>query len=141
MRIKEQLKELRSIEKEIKALLQMIDFERAKAERMTTYLSAEQKGGTGTDSRERQYVKLIELSHYVNSVIDDLVDKKRALMKYVLSLDSCDERSVIVNRYFNDMTWEKIAEKQSLSIRTIHRLHGDALQNLERIAEQNNFEK
>ncbi len=137
MRIKEQLQAIRNLDFEIDSLLRVMEVERARAERRTTVFSLEEKGSGDAHSREHTYVKLIDLSRQIDEKIGELVDTRNALMAIVLELESSDERSVIISRYFNRHTWEEVAEKQGYSVRTIHRLHGDALQNLERICRQN----
>lgn len=88
------------------------------------------------DSRERQYVKLMDLSLQMDEKIDELVDTRNTLMAKIFELESSDERNVLINRYFNRHTWKEVAEKLGYSVRKIHNLHGEALKNLEKVVNQ-----
>lgn len=136
MRIKEQLQAIRNLDFEIDSLLRVMEVERSRAERRTTAFSPEGKGGMNIDSRERQYVKLMDLSLQMDEKIDELVDTRNTLMAKIFELESSDERNVLINRYFNRHTWKEVAEKLGYSVRKIHNLHGEALKNLEKVVNQ-----
>ena len=44
-------------------------------------------------------------------------------------LASRDEQLLLRYRYLDDFTWEEIARMLNVSLRTVHRIHGSALQN------------
>lgn len=48
---------------------------------------------------------------------------------YWFMLASRDEQLLLRYRYLDDFTWEEIARMLNVSLRTVHRIHGSALQN------------
>ena len=48
---------------------------------------------------------------------------------FVRCLEKRDEQLVLRYRYLDDCTWEEISRMLNVSLRTVHRIHGSALQN------------
>lgn len=51
------------------------------------------------------------------------------LCKNKRKLENRDEQLVLRYRYLDDCTWEEISRMLNVSLRTVHRIHGSALQN------------
>ena len=64
---------------------------------------------------EKKVAYLIQLKEEINTAID--------------KLESRDEQLVLRYRYLDDCTWEEISRMLNVSLRTVHRIHGSALQN------------
>ncbi len=64
---------------------------------------------------EEKVAYLIQLKEEINTAID--------------KLESRDEQLVLRYRYLDDCTWEEISRMLNVSLRTVHRIHGSALQN------------
>ena len=57
---------------------------------------------------------LVRLKGEINTAID--------------ALEMRDEQLVLRYRYLDDCTWEEISRMLNVSLRTVHRIHGSALQ-------------
>ncbi len=66
-------------------------------------------------SVEEKVAYLVRLKEEINTAIDMLEDR--------------DEQLVLRYRYLDDCTWEEISRMLNVSLRTVHRIHGSALQN------------
>ena len=58
---------------------------------------------------------LVRLKEEINTAID--------------MLENRDEQLVLRYRYLDDCTWEEISRMLNVSLRTVYRIHGSALQN------------
>lgn len=79
---------------------------------------------------EKAVLKIIDLESKINAEIDSYVNLKAEIRETINQLDDADEKLLLRYRYINFFTWEDIAEKMNVSIRTIHRIHASALQNV-----------
>lgn len=77
--------------------------------------------------------KIVDFESDINGEIDKLVDLKREIMSTVDKLDDTSLIDLIYKRYFNYMTWERIAVELDLCIRQVYRKHGEALVKIQKI--------
>ena len=78
-------------------------------------------------------VSVVTLEEEINQQIDLLINKEREVMELIDSLDNADEISLLYKRYFNYKKWEEIAVGMNYTYRGILKIHGRALQNLEKV--------
>jgi DNA-directed RNA polymerase specialized sigma subunit len=64
---------------------------------------------------EEKVAQLISLRDEINARID--------------MLDNHEEQALLCYRYIDGCTWEEIGHMLNVSLRTVHRIHGSALQN------------
>lgn len=100
-------------------------------------ISYEPKIGTsGTPSikspQEKYYPILDRYEKEIAVDIDRLIDVKREVMAVIDSLDDPDEINLLYMRYFQYLKWEEIAYKMNFSYMHVHRIHGSALQSVEK---------
>ena len=74
--------------------------------------------------------KIDEIQRSVEEKIAYLVRLKEEINTAIDKLESRDEQLVLRYRYLDDCTWEEISRMLNVSLRTVHRIHGSALQNL-----------
>lgn len=74
--------------------------------------------------------KIDEIEREIDAKIDALVDLKREIGAAIDRLESSDEQLLLRYRYFENRSWEEIGTLLHVSYRTVHRIHGSALQNL-----------
>ena len=79
--------------------------------------------------------KIIDLQNIINSDIDRLVDLKQEIMAVIDKLDAT-YLQLIYLRYFEFRTWEQIACEMNYSCPWIWKLHGEALQKVSEILQQ-----
>lgn len=84
--------------------------------------------------------KIVDLEEKIKQEVHDLVMVKTDMLEKIHSLESVDYQSVLELRYLSYRTWEQIAEEMHYSIRWIYKLHGKALQELERKMEEDKNE-
>ena len=73
--------------------------------------------------------KIDEIQRSVEDKIAYLVRLKEEINTAIDKLESRDEQLVLRYRYLDDCTWEEISRMLNVSLRTVHRIHGSALQN------------
>ena len=73
--------------------------------------------------------KIDEIQRSVEEKIAYLVRLKEEINTAIDMLESRDEQLVLRYRYLDDCTWEEISRMLNVSLRTVHRIHGSALQN------------
>lgn len=85
-----------------------------------------------TEAPFTRYVgRIIEMEQRINAEIDRYVDLQNEIRTTINQLKNNDEKLLLRYRYILFMTWEEVAEKLNVSMRTVHRIHGTALKNLQ----------
>lgn len=74
--------------------------------------------------------KIIELEAIINKDIEKMLSLKLEIRTAIDAVQNNDERLLLKYRYLNFMEWEEICVKMKISIRTIHRVHARALNNI-----------
>ena len=80
--------------------------------------------------------KIIDLEHEINRDIDRFVDMKREYMWIINEIRNPVFQLVMEQRYLCCRTWEKISEELGYEMRSLHRIHGEALKVAERLIPQ-----
>ncbi len=84
----------------------------------------------GKSRTEGLIVKILGLEEEINADISKLVDLKQEIMRVIDKIEDPQESLLLNLRYLNFLTWEDIAIKMDCSVRTIHKLHGRALEHV-----------
>ena len=127
---KEYMEQVRALDRKIKAKEQMKSVIMSDVMRCTANISEMPRGGGS--SVEDKLIRAIDLSREMDAEWDRLIDLKAEIKSTVNKLDDMDHQTVLDKRYFVGMEWEDIAKEMYVSRPTIFRLHGLALQALER---------
>ena len=126
MTAKEFLRRARSIDRRVDEATERAERLRARLEagRMSS-LTGMPRGGAQdwTDTADR----LIALEQRVNARIREMVRLKQAAMDAIDRVDDSRMRELLELYYIDGMTWEQVAERMTLDIRWVYRLHGRAL--------------
>lgn len=72
--------------------------------------------------------KIDEIQHDVEKKVALLIGLRDELSIRINLLADHDEQLVLRYRYIDNCTWEEIAGIINVSVRTVHRIHGSALQ-------------
>ena len=75
-------------------------------------------------------MKIIDLEKAINDDINELLSLKLEIRTTINTVKDNDEKLLLKLRYLNFMTWENICDEMSVSVRTAHRIHADALKNI-----------
>lgn len=73
--------------------------------------------------------KIDEIQRSVEEKVAQLISLRDEINARIDMLDSHEEQALIRYRYIDGCTWEEIGHMLNVSIRTVHRIHGSALQN------------
>ena len=85
------------------------------------------------DSISDTVSKIMELEEKINTDIDELVELKSVARDNIERMENDVEKVILYKRYFNNESFENIAVECGYSWRHIHRLHGEALKNFDKI--------
>ena len=85
------------------------------------------------DSISDTVSKIMELEEKINADIDELVELKSVAREKIERMENDVEKVILYKRYFNNESFENIAVECGYSWRHIHRLHGEALKNFDKI--------
>lgn len=81
---------------------------------------------------EAPFVRCLEKIDAIQSDVAEkiayLVRLKGEINTAIDALEMRDEQLVLRYRYLDDCTWEEISRMLNVSLRTVHRIHGSALQ-------------
>ncbi|EFM40192.1 hypothetical protein HMPREF0379_0050 [[Eubacterium] yurii subsp. margaretiae ATCC 43715] len=77
--------------------------------------------------------KIIYSENEITKDIDELIDRKNKMDKFIKSTLSGNEYIVIQMRYFNEYDWIEIAINLNYTIDNIYKIHGKALYKLNKV--------
>lgn len=100
---------------------------------MSSQFSYEPKveGTKNLDRTSSVVAKIVDFERDLYESIDSLVDLKRKIVSEIDSLENKEYRTLLLLRYVNFMTWEKIAISMNYSYRWVFVIHGRALSEFE----------
>ena len=81
-------------------------------------------------------VRLADTEAEINADIDRLVTLKIEIMNTIWQIADAKACAVLERRYHSFKSWEDIAADMSVSIRWVHKIHGKALEEVEKILEK-----
>lgn len=90
-------------------------------------------GGGSQDNMSDAMAKLIDLEAEINREIDFFIDARKAVTKTIDKVDDARLHTVLNMRYVQFKTWEQIACDMGCSYQWVCKLHGIALQAVEKI--------
>lgn len=98
----------------------------------TTYKDIQAYGGEQENSRmEASIVDMLALGKEINDDIDHLIKVKQEILLAIKTLDSLSDQLLLEMRYLDGRSWDEVAEVLCCDIRTVYRMHGRALRELE----------
>ena len=133
MKAKEYLMQVVRADRMIDNKLHEIEELRRMAISVTSVLKDDVVSGGGTGDKVGTIVsKIVDMEYELDREIDKLVDLKREVMSVIDQLEptKCE---ILYKRYLQKKTWEKIAVETGFSYVWVCKLHGRALQDVERI--------
>lgn len=136
MTAKEYLKQIRKANIMIDYKQRQLDELRELCTSITSPINSDKVQTSGVSDKIGDTVsKIIDLQNIINSDIDRLVDLKQEIMAVIDKLDAT-YLQLIYLRYFEFRTWEQIACEMNYSCPWIWKLHGEALQKVSEILQQ-----
>ena len=90
---------------------------------------------------ENAIIKVVMAEDEINKMIDKYVDLKAEISVSIGQLDCFESRILLELRYLGFNSWDEIAVKMNYRTSYIYKLHGRALQELEKTMGGRNIEK
>lgn len=134
MNVKEYLSQAIWLNQRINRKLEQANSLRILASKVTTTFGEERVQSTKNQSpMEEIIVKLVDLENEVNEDIDQLIKLKAEIVETINKVDDPIYQLVLQIRYIDGKTWEEVAKSIGYDRRTIFRIHGKALKEIEKL--------
>lgn len=130
MTAKQYLNRVRRIDKEISALLRLVQKTR---ESLTTVTQNYDSDGAQNTKNPHKFDRLIELESLVDQKIDDQIALKAEILDTIMKLDDRRQRLVLMEYYIEMKTWEQVAVDLNYSYMHVTRIHGYALKEIQKV--------
>lgn len=130
MTAKQYLNRARRIDKEIDALLRLVQTTRESLESITQNYGGDITTGT---KNPHKYDKLVELEALVDTKIDELIAVKTEIVRTISQLQDNRHRIILTEYYLEMKTWEQVAVDNNYSWRHVMNLHGYALKEVQKM--------
>lgn len=121
---------VRRIDKEISALLRLVQTTRESLESITQNYNSD---GAQVTKDPHKFDRLIELEALVDSKVDEQIELKAEILRTIMQLDDRRQRLVLMEYYIEMKTWEQVAVDLNYAFRHVIRLHGMALKSIQQI--------
>ena len=108
---------------------------RALAETVPSIKQTEERVQTGgpVDRVSEIVAKIVDLEAEIQGEIDSYVTMQMTIRKIISRVKNKKWKVILKRRYIHFEKWEQIAEKTHQDLRWVFRLHGKALQEIEKI--------
>ena len=130
MTAKQYLNRVRRIDKEISALLRMVQETR---QSLLTVTQNYETDGAQTTKNPHKYDRLVELESLVDEKIDEQIAIKSEILSTIMQLEDRRQRLVLMEYYIEMKTWEKVAVDLNYSYMHVTRIHGYALKEVQKL--------
>lgn len=92
---------------------------------------------SGSKKQEAPFVnpvlKIVDLENYINAEIDRFVDLKKEIRTVIYQIPDNNQKLCLKLRYIQFLKWEAVAVNMNLSLKQVHRIHCEALQEIQKI--------
>ncbi|MBO4898457.1 MAG: sigma-70 family RNA polymerase sigma factor [Clostridia bacterium] len=117
------------LSEEIRALTEAMSIAYAEATKtVSAPTSAAVKSSSLQNKRENAAIKYMELKAVITARLAELFKIKKEIFDFIEKIDDAKCRTVLINRYINGYTFEKIAETMYMNERWVYRIHKKALE-------------
>lgn len=120
---------MRRIDKEIAALLRLVQTTRESLESVTQNYNSD---GAQSSKNPHKYDRLIELESLVDQKIDEQIALKAEILNTIMQLPDRRFRLCLMEYYIECKTWEQVAVDMHYSWRHVQYIHKIALREVER---------
>lgn len=129
MTAKQYLNRVRRIDKEIAALLRLVQSTRASLETVTQNYNSD---GAQSTKNPHKFDRLVELESLVDAKIDEQIACKAETLETIMKLQDRRQRLVLMEYFIDMKTWEQVAVDLNYSYQHVMRIYGYALKEVER---------
>jgi len=138
MNAKEYLSQAMWLDKMIDNKLEQLDTLKALSMKVTATLNEVKVSGGHhvKSSMENAVGKVIDLGNEINHDIDRLVSLKKEITGVIHQLDNINYQLLLEMRYISGKTWDDVALALNYNSRSVFKVHGRALKEIEKIREE-----
>ena len=133
MTAKQYLNRVRRIDKEIEALLRLVQRTRESLESVTQNYDSD---GAQSTKNPHKFDRLIELEGLVDQKIDEQIALKTEILSTITKVPDRIQRLVLMEYYVEMKTWEQVAVDLHYSYMHITRIHGYALKEVQKLIQE-----
>ena len=130
MTAKQWLNRARRLDEEIAKLE---DTRRRTRERVTSITQSYDSDGAQSTKDPHKFDRLAELNSLISVRTDELVHIKAEILETINRLPDRRQRLVLISYYVDGKTWEQTAVDMNYSYMHVTRIHGYALQEIEKM--------
>lgn len=136
--VKDYFKQIRREQLEIEHLAQMIQKEELTLLPKAVTYDRDRVQTSPENILDASMAEIAEMQGELQRSIIILKSKRAQGEAYIIKLDDADEREVMRYYYIDSIgsrlfTWEEVAKAMNMSMRSVFRIHGNALVNLSKI--------
>lgn len=106
-------------------------------ERLTKITAALDGDGVSTTHDPHKFDEIIEIDNYIRQRIAKLISIRLETISVIDQLEDWRQRDILTYRYINGYKWDQIADAVYLDVRQVYRIHGNALQAIKNIINNN----
>ena len=132
MRVKTQLRQIKTILDEIEAKHDHVRQLEEMASRITAQYGKERVQSSNGTTMADAVAKMADLKSEIAHEIQALCEAKMRAMAMIAMVDNGRLRSLLTKRYLTCMTWEQIAVDFDITYQWVHVLHSRALAEIEK---------
>lgn len=132
MTVKEFLRSVRSQDNLLRAYEQELEDLRRRAYSISSPRLGDKIQANHLVTLDEIVAKIEQQAAKVNAACDELIDKRDQAKALINKVDDESIRCVLYRYYILIQTWEQIAVEMNYTIRWVYKLHGKALQDLEK---------
>mgnify|MGYP002740581823 FL=1 len=134
MTAKEYLAQARNIDQRINDKLAYVAQLHDMATNVSAVISNMPKSPSPNNQKmESIIVRLADTEAEINADIDRLINLKLEIMNTIWQVEDAKASSILERRYHSFKSWEEIAAELNVSVRWVHKIHGKALEDVEKI--------
>jgi hypothetical protein len=136
MNAKDYLSQARYLDQSINAKIQQLSQLNDLATKATAVLNGMPHSNSSTSTMADTVVKIVDLQNEINRDIDTMVDLKADILRLVKTVSCREYQTILEKRYLCFQSWEMIAASMDYDIRWLYRLHGRALEEVQKMLDQ-----
>ena len=130
MTVKQWLSRARWINKEIRELSVK---EQEARDRLTKITQSYESDGAQMTKDPHKFDRLIEYQSMIDEKLAEQAAIKTEILAVIYQIKDRRQRLVLIGRYFDMKKWEQIAHEMNYSYMNVTRIHGYALQEVQKI--------
>lgn len=134
MAVKEFLRSVREQDRLLRAYEQELEDLRRRAYNISSPKLGDKIQSNHLTTLDEIVAKIEQQAAKVNAAWDELIDRRNSARFLISKVEDGNIRCVLYRYYILTHSWEQIAVDMGYALRHVYRLHGEGLQNLEKMS-------